>query len=249
MPILLRSDKLPEAAKQHRRRGFTLLEIMIASAIAVVVVAAVTQMTLSIGKVIFDSAAKLHITRDVRAFTQQISRDAWSARDYRVYLSTSDLTRRHSGETGDVLVLIWVEPESIETATPGSPQEYFYERVVVYARDMPVRPQNQRPSTSSSDANKVPVLRFERRFALPSATVAGTRASETTIRNVVADILATDNRDNGTIVVELARGLADQRLFFNSRLGRSITINGEIYHGNRAREVSNTYNFTIHPRG
>ncbi|MCC5842292.1 MAG: prepilin-type N-terminal cleavage/methylation domain-containing protein [Opitutales bacterium] len=249
MPTSSRFLKPPLSAQGNNRRGFTLLEIMIASAIALVIVAGVTQMTLSIGKVIFDSAAKLHITRDVRVFTQQLSRDAWSARDYRVFTSTADLTRRHSGETGDVLALVWVEPESIETATAGAPQEYFYERIVVYARDTPVRPQNQRRNTANADENKVPVLRFERRFALPSATEPGTRASQTTIRAVVADILNPDNRDGETIVVELARGLADQRLFFNSRIGRSITINGEIYHGNRAREVSNTYNFTIHPRG
>lgn len=222
---------------------------MIASAIALIVVGAVTQMTISLGRLLFDTTAKLQITRDVRVFTQQISRDAWSARDYRIYISTDNLTRRESGETGDVLALVWAVPESIEDATAGGNHEYFYERVIIYARANAVLAKNKRPDQGWGAENKIPVLRFERRFALPSATQDGTKASETSIRAVVEDILKEANRDNETVVVELARGLADQRLFFHSRTGRSITINGELYHGNRAREVSNTYNFTINPRG
>ena len=50
-------------------------------------------------------------------------------------------------------------------------------------------------------------------------------------------------------VVELSRGLADGRLFYNYR-DRSIMIKGEIIHsGTVTRRATNTYNFTVTPRG
>jgi prepilin-type N-terminal cleavage/methylation domain-containing protein len=245
---LSRSKCRPLHNRRNSRSGFTLMEVMIAAAIALVVVGMVTQMTLTISKVLFRSTATLQINRDIRVFTHQVSRDAWSARTHRIFASPSDLTRRESGEFGDVLVLVWAAPESIDTASPGTDLQYFYERVIIYARDNPRLPQNQR-TNSLAGANRLPVLRFERRFALPSATESGTKASETDLDALVADILADANRDNENIVVELAEGLADGNLFFNGRTGRSITINGEIFHGNRAQIVSNTYNFTIFPRG
>lgn len=54
--------------------------------------------------------------------------------------------------------------------------------------------------------------------------------------------------DHFPIVIELSRGLADGRLFFNF-YDRSILVRGEIVHpGNLRREATNTYNFTVSPR-
>jgi len=52
----------------------------------------------------------------------------------------------------------------------------------------------------------------------------------------------------GDLVIELSRGLADERLFYNF-WGRSVMVNGQIHHGNDAKRVTETYNFTISPRG
>ena len=52
----------------------------------------------------------------------------------------------------------------------------------------------------------------------------------------------------GSHMLELAKGLANERLFYNYR-DHSIVVNGQILHGNAARSVTNTYNFTISPRG
>ena len=48
--------------------------------------------------------------------------------------------------------------------------------------------------------------------------------------------------------MELARGLANESLFSNLR-DLTIIVNGEIVHGNNAKRVTDTYNFTISPRG
>jgi len=221
-----------------RKRGFTLVEVVIASTIALLVVGAVVQTTLTVGRILFDSTAKLEITRDIRGFTSHLSRDTWSARDYRIFAAPEDLTARFSGQTGDVLALIWAVATPLETAVAGSDYDYFYDRIIIYAR-----------MVDDEAVNTGPVMRYERRFNLPGASGGGTRASQTSIADLVADILDSENLDNQREIVEITRGLADERLFFHSRTGRSITLNGEIYHGNAARQVSNTYNFTINPRG
>lgn len=57
-----------------------------------------------------------------------------------------------------------------------------------------------------------------------------------------------ENSEDFPIVIELSRGLADGRLFYNF-YDRSILIRGEIVHrGNLTREATNTYNFTVSPR-
>ncbi|MCH6256566.1 prepilin-type N-terminal cleavage/methylation domain-containing protein [Puniceicoccaceae bacterium K14] len=50
-------------------------------------------------------------------------------------------------------------------------------------------------------------------------------------------------------VIELSKGLADGKLFFNF-FNKSIVVRGEIIHqGDNTRNATNTYNFTISPRG
>ena len=233
---LLRSNR---PRSNSRLRGMTLVEVMVAASIAMLVGAAVMSMTLSVGRIHFDSTAKLLINKDVRSFTNELSYSTRSARDFRIYASASDLTERDSGLAGDVLVLLWAQPESIADATMGTAQEYFYEKVIVFARII-----------EDEDANIGPVMLYERDYALPSGTSSGTPASQNTIAGLTAAVMA--NKDGLTDVrqvIELTRGLADERLFFHSRLGDSITINGELYHGNDARRVTNTFNFTVAPRG
>jgi len=50
-------------------------------------------------------------------------------------------------------------------------------------------------------------------------------------------------------IIELSKGLSDGRLFFNF-FNRSITVQGEILHeGSLLKRATNTYNFTVSPRG
>ena len=231
---------LPAQARSHsRQKGMTLVEVIVATTVAGLVGAAVLAMTLTLGKTNFDSTAKLLINNDVRSFTSELSRAARSSRDFRIYASASNLAERSSGETGDVLVLLWAQPESIEDAVMGTPQEYYYEKIIIFSRVV-----------DNEEANTGPVMLYERNFALPSATSGGTAASDTVIADLTAATMAdTSSSTKVSEVIQLTRGLAEEKLFFYSRLGRSITVNGELYHGNDARRVTNTYNFTVAPRG
>lgn len=219
--------------------GMTLVEVIVATTIFGMVGVAVLGMYLSITKIDFDSTAKLLINKDVRSFTNELSSATRSAQEFKMYLSPDNLVERSSGERGDVLVLLQAQPESIEDAVWGEDQEYYYEKIIIFARVV-----------DDEDANRGPVMRYERNYALPSATVDGTPASENSKAALTASIIANaDGLTQVEQVIELTRGLADERLFFYNRLGESVTVNGELYHGNDARRVTNTYNFTIAPRG
>jgi hypothetical protein len=233
---LLRSNRV---GSNSSVRGMSLVEVLIAFSIAIVVGAAIMSMTLSVGRLHFDSTAKLLINKDVRSFTNQLSRSTRSARIFEIYASESDLAVRESGESGDVLALVWAQPESIEDATMGGNQEWFYEKIIIFARVV-----------EDEDRNIGPVMLYERDYALPSGTFTGTRASQNDLVDLVAAVIAnSDGLTDVEEVVELTRGLSEEKLFFHSRVGKSITVNGELYHGNDARRVTNTFNFTIAPRG
>ena len=216
------------------------MELMIAMAISAMVLVAFHQLTLGTGRTLFDSTNKLLIAKDVRSFTNEISRSGRSARTFYLFDSASGMQTRNSGETGDFLVLVWAEPESIEVARANELQRFFITRIVGYSRE-------------SESADQIgPVIRYERNYALPDPTtgVGGIDPSKVSLPGLIVDMV--DNDNGATLVKEvlqLSRGLADQRLFFYSSLGASIIVNGEIYHGNDARRVTNTYNFTITPRG
>ena len=51
------------------------------------------------------------------------------------------------------------------------------------------------------------------------------------------------------IVVNDLEGLTSNSLFFENFQNRSVLIRAKILHGNQAKRVTNTYNFTITPRG
>lgn len=51
------------------------------------------------------------------------------------------------------------------------------------------------------------------------------------------------------IVVNDLEGLTSGSLFFENFQNRSVLIRSKILHGNQAKRVTNTYNFTITPRG
>ena len=58
-----------------------------------------------------------------------------------------------------------------------------------------------------------------------------------------------DDVSESSEVIELSAGIASGKLFYNF-YDRSVMVKGEIIHeGNAFRRASNTYNFTVSPRG
>lgn len=90
---------------------------------------------------------------------------------------------------------------------------------------------------SANPGQEGPVMRFETTFSTP--------------QNETLENLLPAWNTNGTHeqIIELSNGLSNGQLFYNF-FNRSITIQGEIlHHGSNLKRATNTYNFTVSPRG
>jgi hypothetical protein len=110
------------------------------------------------------------------------------------------------------------------------------------------------PITSAS-ASLEPVHRFD--ISVANGTLAANQYLESTnvpgggTTTTLEALLPSDSPTviaTHPIVVQLAKGLADGCLFHNF-WGKSVMINGQIVQGNNYMSASDTYNFTISPRG
>ena len=91
-----------------------------------------------------------------------------------------------------------------------------------------------RSATASTEG---PVRKFEIEFNPPSTAP---------LEDLLPAIAAECSHQE---IIELSRGLSDGRLFYNF-FNRSITVQGELIHqGSTTKQATNTYNFTVSPRG
>ncbi|TVP75496.1 MAG: type II secretion system protein [Puniceicoccaceae bacterium] len=218
---------LAENLKTKKSRGFTLTEIMFVSAILGLVSIVLVGFIRQTGESMNWATNKTLVVRDVRNFTTRITNEAFAANIGVVY-SGFALNERNevgkrleSGQSGDCLVLVHRAP------LPQLGDPMHYTKLVIYFRQ--------------PDSDGVsPVYRAEVEFTTPQPTAS------ITLEALLASNFPTIPT-NAPVVLELSRGLASGNLFHN--LGGSFLINGEILHGKKAREVTNTYNLTISTRG
>lgn len=141
--------------------------------------------------------------------------------------------RKRDGQSGDFLILVTYGDDLVPYDTPDGlkhPHDRDYtkpiKRIIGYYR-----------SVENDEEQTGPVRKFE---VLPQG--------DDRFKNIEELLPSPENASSYPVVVELSRGLANKRLFYNFR-DRSVMVNGQIYHGNAAKEVTDTYNFTISPRG
>jgi len=209
------------------RHAFTLPELLLVIGIFGSVLAGASTFFLSSYRALFVSTEKLKINRDIRTFTSAMMDHARDANKFLIYPSFAEADRNEAsdrqwmGRSGDLLVLVFHRP------FPGAGDPEHITRIVGYLR--------------SPDADNVgPVRRFDLRWT--PATYP--RADLVPVESLLpaASEVATFPQ-----VIELSRGLADQHLFYNLE-DRAIVVKGEILHGNAAKRVTDTYNFTVSPR-
>lgn len=177
-------------------------------------------------KIGFVNQERNRINANMRGLTATLIQDGRQSNYFVLYNSTSAADRDKAndrqldGRAGDFLVFVYTgDPESTLESSRIA-------RIVAYYR-----------LEATEDAEGLsPVRRYQQSFEPPSSS-----AIETLLPDEATLALADE-------VIELSRGLADGRLFFNF-WGRSVMVNGQIYHGNKAKRVTETYNFTISPRG
>jgi prepilin-type N-terminal cleavage/methylation domain-containing protein len=222
------------------RAGFTLVEILITTVVVGFLMLGIGQLMLDVTKTSFITGEKLEINADIRQFTLEMAENARSSNGFLMYRSFNAADRDSTadqlsdGMTGDFLLLLFMEPY------PNADDPEHYTRVVGYFRY---------PDAQSKEG---PVYRFEKRFYRPdlSSIPPGfsgpwLNSEDTTPEKIIADLNPSGAYPT---VIQLSRGLANGQLFYNY-LDRSVMIKGEIVHGNEAKRITDTYNYTVSPRG
>jgi len=226
-----------------RASGFTLVEILIVMGIMCVVIIGVAQLLLDTARTSFITAEKLDINADVRQFTLDMAENARAANTFKIYRSFAATDRDepsdalYDGSHGDFLLLISME----RWPDPGSPE--YVTRLVGYYREAD-------PSNPDSEG---PVRRFELKYHDPSMAMAPAgsagpyvNAADYEVEDLI-DHLGYGSSGHKT-VVQLSKGLSNGQLFCNFR-DSSIIVKAEIIHGNVAKRITDTYNYTVSPRG
>ncbi|WP_309385491.1 PilW family protein [Cerasicoccus frondis] len=228
---------------QPRRRGLTLVELLMATSVLGLLMTGVSTFFIQNFRASFITQQKLEINRDFRSVTSEMSSEARQANSFVLYKSFFPLPkdfspsgdfrsppngveatdyRQYADHEGDFVVFIYYgEDDNYYDDTPAP-----ITRIIGYFRD-------DREVVGA----EAPVLKFD----LDIPKESQTKSIETLIPSV-------EEAKEFTQVISMVNGLANGFLFYNIH-GKSVLVNGKIIHGNDAKEVTGTYNFTISPRG
>ena len=218
---------------KHRRlpagpSAYTLVEVMIVTAIVGMVITGALAVFTQSHLALFVSVEKLAINKDMRQFTGEMAQFARNANHFYIYESfqTADRNdaadRKTRGNSGDFLVLISQKPH------PDQDSPVMITGLTGFYR-------------AAASGNRGPVRKFEIAYAEADYKDAATTQVETLLPSV-------STMNSNEVVMELTEGLANGDLFLNYE-DRSIMVKGKIYHGNEYKRLTDTYNFTVTPRG
>lgn len=226
-------SRLPRRSRAGATRGFTMIELMIASTILLIMVTAVLGLFINMMKSYKYNTFRLSINRDVRTFTNELTDTATFANYFIILADFNTRTIGTSpdevlayladGESGDCLLLVFKDPAD----------DTKISRLVGYYHD-------------PDSAGLGPIRKFDTSF---SPSVTGTQLwtlmPSTTTLHTNPDVISagTIGRANGTTTVS--------KLFYNF-FNRSIMIKGQINYVSNdglTRRAVSTYNFTVSPRG
>lgn len=227
-PLHSSAARLRRGARSRRlRAGFTLTELMVVLGIMGMLSLGVYLFTLDSYRALFISSEKLQINRDVRTFTGEMIQYAKSASEFYIYPDFETANRNEAADrqsdsfTGDFLFLVNTR------RWPGPTDDEVYTGYVGYFR-------------KDEGSGSGPVYRIKEEFDSSAYIPVGSVEPEALITNLSP---SGDYKE----VIELSKGLANGRLFYNFR-GNSIMIKAEILHGNDAKRITDTYNFTVSPQ-
>lgn len=227
---------------KENRSGFTFIEIMISMSIMLTVSAMSLNFLVETGRLNFTSAEKNDINRELRNIVDRLATEAKQSNLFVIYESAEDSDRVNiadrvkTGGSGDAILLVfksaYADMDALGVDPLRDPRPIT--RLILYYR-----------STISTEngVGRGPVRRWERDYSNNPVTDTASIHNLETLLPTLATL------DSESIeVVALSEGLADGRLFYNYQ-SRTAMVNGKIIHGNNAKWVTDTYNFSISPRG
>lgn len=218
----------------RRQRGLTLTEILIALTIVGLASVGALQLLIQGLNIYHYDQGRILVNEDIRSFTTDMSRDAVYSNfarvlpDFSTRSVTSGGTTRDAfvadAQSGDCLLLFYCDTDTSGVTTIN--------RIVGYYR-----------TPASQNDPKGPVRRFVRDIS-PAVNPA-----TTPIYQILNTHVPANTANTNPVVLQLAQGLADGKLFYNYK-DQAVMVRGQIIEeGNTRRRAVNTYNFTVAPRG
>jgi prepilin-type N-terminal cleavage/methylation domain-containing protein len=258
-----------------RSRGYTLAEIMVVVTIFGLVMAGVIPFFLMNLKSQFAGEQKLLINGDIRKVTNQMVENAREANSFVIYQSfcaqnrwdgvavkrdadgnstTDFFDRMQNGSSGDFVVLVYYSDPYFDARfydgnAGNNPtiSSGIVNRIVGYW----VSPNRRLPGENaiySFDTNtyKGALATWTTSWG---ATFPATLSSTVTIESLLPPAtVAYSKAAEFPILINDLSGLSNNYAFYNYQ-NKSIITRCKILHGNQAKRITNTYNFTITPRG
>lgn len=213
-------------------KGFTLMEVLMSITILAMVIGGLLSFNIQIMKGGVYATEKNEMNSKIRKITSELSDVSKESNYFVLYNSfetadhNSEEDRLSSGFSGDFSVFVYVEENAASFGTNK------VTRIVGYYRK----------NVATDDLENVgPITKFDIPFSTP---VDISSSGSVTLEELIPTIETSSFEE----IVEITAGLANGDLFYNYDK-KSIMINAQIYHGNSNKRVTDTYNFTVSPRG
>ena len=220
------------ASRRAVRSAFTLTEVLITTAISGMVLIAALAFFIHGLNIFSLDVGKNLVNRDIRTFTSELADNATYANYFQIFpgFTTRSATTTSSGVSVTTSA-------AVEDKQTGDMLVLIYKdpanvdlvnRLVGYYRA---------PADPDNPTSEGPVRKFDLRIS-PSSSAS-----------IYTLLPSTGTYATNEEVIEMSKGLANGRLFYNIR-GKSVMVKGQILHRcNLIKRATNTYNFTISPRG
>jgi prepilin-type N-terminal cleavage/methylation domain-containing protein len=224
-----------------RSSAFTLVEILVAITLLGLVSTGLLRIMIQTLNTYSYDTGKILVNKDIRAFTTEMTENATYANYFMIFPSYTSISRTDDTlknpddpEEGFVNAIIdntvhdGQSGDCLALVFKDPANDTKIERIIVYFRA---------PTNPSDPTSTGPVRRLIH------------EVSDDASSSVWKNIPEITNPSAYPEVVELSRGLANGKLFYNF-YSRSIIVKGEILHrGSQTKQATNTYNFTVSPRG
>ena len=273
--------------KRHHplRRGFTLVEILVAATITGIAIGLILPFFIFNLRSIFHGEQKLLINGDIRTLTNAMMENARESNYFALYQSyyaqnsttgvalsrdangdgfVNELDRQLAGDTGDFLVLVFTRNNAVYDSR-------FYDNVVgnepanltqvtrIVGYWVAVN-RTQRTNTDGTTRNALYAFDTDKFKGSASATSWSTPwnvtfpvtlNSSTTLESLLPPASEAGSTDAAyaDILINDLTGRASSGQNFINFGNKTAVVQTRVLHGNRAKRVTNTYNFAIPPRG
>ncbi len=218
-----------------------LIEILVATTLLGIVSAGMLRVTIQAANTYSYDTGKILVNKDIRKFTTEMTENATYANFFMIFPAYTSISR-----VDDTLINVNDSDQGFTTAIADNTVQDGQSGdclVLVYKDAADDRKIAKiiayfRSPTNPSDVNSTGPVRRLTRIIDPSSTLP--------VRQLIPEIT---NPSQYPEVIELSRGMANGKLFYNF-YSRSIIVKGEILHrGSLVKQATNTYNFTVSPRG